>query len=161
MLRFLYARPSTPDSALHSGQARPGPAGEELPAASAPPRNGPAAEADAGSPSRPDASRAGRARPAGLDELLAEARRIDQAHHLRHHRPVSAETLRKRMRIGSMRARALVRQIRDSHDAAAHDAEAPGPGPQHMSSSDVRENSADEGQGLTPDLARELAAVGS
>jgi len=74
--------------------------------------NGPASEAGVGGPGRPGASRAGRARGAGLDELLAEARRIDQAHRLQHHRPVSAETLRKQMRIGSMRARALVQQIR-------------------------------------------------
>ena len=112
MLRFLYARPGTPDPALHGSQARPAHDDEELPAGSAPPMNGPASEAGVGGPGRPGASRAGRARGAGLDELLAEARRIDQAHRLQHHRPVSAETLRKQMRIGSMRARALVQQIR-------------------------------------------------
>jgi hypothetical protein len=60
----------------------------------------------------------------GLGELLAEARRIDQAHRLQHRRPVSAETLRKQMRIGSMRARALVREVRGSRDPAGQEIEA-------------------------------------
>jgi hypothetical protein len=117
VLRFLYARPSNPDPALHGSQARPAPTGEEPPAAPAPPPNRPGTGADG--LSRPDAGQAG----SGLDELLGEARRIDQAHRLKHHRPVSAETLRKQMQIGSMRARALVRQVRDSHDAALQDTE--------------------------------------
>jgi hypothetical protein len=115
MLRFLYARTGTPGPALHGSQARPAHDDEELPAGSAPPLNSPDSEAEAVGPGLPGANQAdrtGRAGAAGLDELLAEARRIDQAHRLRHHRPVSAETLRKQMRIGSMRARALVQRIR-------------------------------------------------
>jgi hypothetical protein len=108
MLRFLYERPSNSGPALHGSEARPASTGEDLSAAS--PLNSPGSGAEADGPSRPGASRA------GLDELLPEAQRIDQAHRSRHHRPVSAETLRKQMRVGSMRARALVQQVRDSHD---------------------------------------------
>lgn len=53
---------------------------------------------------------------AGLDNLLAQARRIDPEHRIRHARPVSAETLRKEMRIGSARARTLVKQVRELHE---------------------------------------------
>jgi len=51
--------------------------------------------------------------------LLTQAKRIDREHRLRHSRPVSAETLRKEMRIGSARARALVKQVRALYDPAA------------------------------------------
>jgi hypothetical protein len=44
------------------------------------------------------------------------ARQIDSEHRLRHNRPVFADTLRRQMRIGSMRARMLVRHIRDVQD---------------------------------------------
>src|SRR5487761_474382 len=113
MLRFLYARPGNPEPPQH---ARPAPAdeGAEGPAACpAPPLNSPGSRAEADGTNRRGARRAGRAGTAAPDDLLAEARRIDQAHRLRHHRPVSAETLRKQMRIGSMHARALVQRIRD------------------------------------------------
>jgi hypothetical protein len=120
MLRFLYERPSNSDPALHGSEARPASAGEDLSAAS--PLNGPDSGTEADGAGPPGASRA------GLDELLPEAQRIDQAHRFRHHRPVSAETLRKQMRIGSMRARSLVQQIRDSHDSTVHDTSTPGHG---------------------------------
>jgi hypothetical protein len=113
MLRFLYARPRNPDPALHASEARPAVPDDELPAAP----NSPGNEAEA--PDRPGAYHADRSGAATLVDLLVEARRIDQEHRLQHHRPVSAETLRKQMRIGSMRARALVQQVRDSHESAA------------------------------------------
>jgi hypothetical protein len=121
MLRFLYARPGNPNPALHGSDARPALANEaheEAAASQAPPLDSPGSEAEMDDPDRRGADQADRAGAVGLDELLAEARRIDQAHRLRHHRPVSADTLRKQMRIGSMRARALVQQVRDSHDPA-------------------------------------------
>jgi hypothetical protein len=120
--------------------------------------NGPVNEAEADGSSRPDVNRAGRAGAAGLDELLAEALRIDRAHRLKPQRPVSAETLRKQMRIGSMRARALVQQIRDSDNVAAHDDEAVGLTAHQMASDGLRQ---DSGEGQAPDLGRELAAVAS
>jgi hypothetical protein len=76
MLRFLYARPR--DLALHGSEARPAPAYEALPEASALHLNSPDNEVGADGPSRPGTSQADRAGAAGLDELLAEARRIDQ-----------------------------------------------------------------------------------
>jgi hypothetical protein len=151
MLRFLYARPVNPDPALHDSQARPATADGEPPAVSVRPLNNPANEAD--DPSRPRVGQAGRAGAAGLVELLAEAQRIDQAHRLKHHRPVSAETLRKQMRIGSMRARALVQQVRDSHDPGVQDTES--------LSYALRAGCADEDRQQAPDLAGELAAVAS
>jgi len=65
------------------------------------------------------------------------------------------------MRIGSMRARALVQQVRDSYDAAAQDAEALGRAPQQIGSRHPHEGSADERQQQVPDLAREFAAAAS
>jgi hypothetical protein len=123
MLRFLYARPSGSRPVLDGGEAWPVPDGEGPPAASCPSLNGPGSEA--GDHSGPGARQAALSRAVGLGELLPEARRIDQAHRLRHHRPVSAETLRKQMRIGSMRARALVQQVRDSHDSTVHETYTP------------------------------------
>ena len=155
LLRFLYAGPRNPDPALHGSEARFAPAGKELPAAFAPPLNSPHLGAETDGTGRPSASRAGRAGAAGLAELLAEARRIDQAHRLRHHRPVSAETLRKQMRIGSMRARVLVQQVRGSRDPAAQGTEAPQRAPQHMGGGHSRAESASESRQL--DLPRELA----
>ena len=60
--------------------------------------------------------------PETTDEIgafLVRARQIDQEHRAQHSRPVSAETLKKRMRIGSKRARTLVRLIRDRPDQSA------------------------------------------
>jgi hypothetical protein len=161
MLRFLYTRPSSPDPALRDNEAQAVPAGEELPAASALPRDASAAEAKGDGPSRPESSRAGRPGGARLDELLADARRIDQAHRLRHHRPVSAETLRRQMGIGSMRARALVQKVRDSSDPAVQGTEPPGHAPRLAASGDPRPGHAGEDQQEARDLAGELAAVGS
>lgn len=152
MLRFLYARPRNLDPALHGREAQPAPADEELPTASAQPLGDPGSEADCSS--RPGTSRAGRSSATGLHELVAEARRIDQAHRLRHHRPVSAETLRKQMRIGSMRARALVQQIRMSRDSAVPDTEAPQRIPREIGGGHSRAEFANESR--QPDLAREL-----
>lgn len=159
MLRFLYARPRNPGPALHGTEARPAPDGEEVTAASAPPLYGQGSQAD--DLSRPGVSRPVRSGATGLDELLAEARRIDQAHRLRHHRPVSADTLRKQMRIGSMRARALVQQVRDSHVPAAQDTEAPGGASQRMARGDLHASYFGEDQEEAPALAREFAAAAS
>jgi hypothetical protein len=75
---------------------------------------------------------------------------------------VSAETLRKQMRIGSMRARALVQQVRDSHDPAAQDTEARVRAPQQMGSDHRRAgDTGKDRQQQAPDLAWELAAVAS
>jgi hypothetical protein len=161
MLRFLYARPRNPDLALHGSEERPALAGEELPAASALPRDASAAEAKGDGPNRPESSRAGRPGGARLDELLADARRIDQAYRLKHHRPVSAETLRKQMGIGSMRARALVQKVRDSSDPAVQGTEPLGHAPRLVAGGDPRAAHAAEDQQEAQDLAGELAAVGS
>jgi len=155
MLRFLYARPRNLDPALHGKEARPAPADEEMPTASAPLLDGPGSKADGSS--RPGTSQAGRSAATGLGELLAEARRIDQAHRLQHHRPVSAETLRRQMRIGSMRARALVQQVRGSRDPAAQGTEAPGHIPHQMGGGHSRAEST--GENRQPDLAGELSVT--
>jgi hypothetical protein len=104
MPRFLYACPRNSD-ALHDSEERFAPAGEELPGGPGPVLNRPGSGAEADGLSRPGVRQGGRAGAVGLDELVAEARRIDQLHRQQHHRPVSADTLRKQMRIGSMRAR--------------------------------------------------------
>ncbi|MCK2241907.1 hypothetical protein MZC64_29080 [Crossiella sp. S99.2] len=52
-------------------------------------------------------------RPNRLDELLQRARYEDRQHWEMHHRPISAETLRKRFRIGATLARTLVAMIRE------------------------------------------------
>ncbi len=43
---------------------------------------------------------------------MADARRIDAGHHAAHQRPVSAETLRRRLRIEASRARRIVADLR-------------------------------------------------
>ena len=120
MLRFLYARPGHPGAALAGSNALPVLGEAERPAEPTPVLNEPASGPDG--PGQADTGRAGGARAAGLEELLAEARRIDDDHRLRHSRPVSAETLRKQMRIGSMRARSLVQQVRAPHTPGPRDA---------------------------------------
>ncbi|MET7571206.1 hypothetical protein ABZT04_22280 [Streptomyces sp. NPDC005492] len=50
----------------------------------------------------------------GGDPLLAQARLIDARHRDRHQRPVSAETLRKELRVGAVRSRRLAAQVRGS-----------------------------------------------
>ncbi|WP_428832533.1 hypothetical protein [Amycolatopsis dongchuanensis] len=55
-------------------------------------------------------------RPSSFDpgerDLLVRARQEDAQHWRRYHRPISAETLRKRMRVGAARSRALVAAVR-------------------------------------------------
>jgi hypothetical protein len=53
--------------------------------------------------------------PVVVDGDLADrARREDVRHWATHHRPISAETLRKSLRIGAARSRTLVSIIRQS-----------------------------------------------
>jgi hypothetical protein len=158
MLRFLYASPDSTGLAPGNSTVQIDPVDEEPPEASALPRNDSGPESEADEPGRPGVGQSRSRRAARLDELLADARQIDQAHRLQHHRPVSAENLRKQMRIGSMRARALVQQIRDSDNVAAHDDEAVGLTAHQMASDGLRQ---DSGEGQAPDLGRELAAVAS
>jgi len=47
-----------------------------------------------------------------LDALLNRARREDAAHRVAHQKPISADTLRVRLRIGAARARQLVKIVR-------------------------------------------------
>jgi hypothetical protein len=54
----------------------------------------------------------GRDEGAREQDLLHRARAEDVLHWQQHHRPISAETLRKRMRVGSPTARRLVAQLR-------------------------------------------------
>jgi hypothetical protein len=49
------------------------------------------------------------------DPLVADAYRLDGEHWQRHQRPISPETLRRELRIGSRRARALVRAVRSRY----------------------------------------------
>ncbi|WP_413810533.1 SpdA protein [Streptomyces sp. OE57] len=51
------------------------------------------------------------------DDLLERARREDARHWKEHQRPISAETLRKRLHVGAARSRMLVAMVRsgDSH----------------------------------------------
>jgi hypothetical protein len=62
-----------------------------------------------------------------------------------------------------MRARALVRQVRDSHDAALQDTEPPGSGyaPRQVARGGTRAGHGDEDRQQAPGLGRELAAVAS
>lgn len=63
---------------------------------------------------------------AGFNDLLKVAQQIDHEHRIRHSRPVSAETLRKEMRIGSARARTLVKRVRGLHEPATQTKPDPG-----------------------------------
>nr|WP_245574066.1 hypothetical protein [Amycolatopsis nigrescens] len=55
--------------------------------------------------------------PRGIDEdLLVRARWEDAEHWRRHRRPTSAEALRRRLRIGAARSRALVTVVRAEAD---------------------------------------------
>jgi len=49
------------------------------------------------------------------DPLHNEALRLDAEHWTTYHRPISADRLRNQLRIGSRRARTLVRHVRDDH----------------------------------------------
>lgn len=53
------------------------------------------------------------------DPLREHAYRLDAEHWSRHHRPISADTLRRKLSIGSARARALTRHIRQKHQPSA------------------------------------------
>jgi hypothetical protein len=50
--------------------------------------------------------------PVGEDDLIERARQEDARHWAEHQRPISAETLRKQLRIGAARSRMLVSIIR-------------------------------------------------
>ena len=51
-----------------------------------------------------------------MQDLLHRARAEDVLHWQQHQRPISAETLRKRLRVGTPTARGLVTQLRcDTH----------------------------------------------
>ncbi|CAO5226506.1 hypothetical protein FAGKG844_1000007 [Frankia sp. AgKG'84/4] len=58
------------------------------------------------------------AREARNQDLLHRARAEDVLHWRQHQRPISAETLRKRLEVGTSTARGLVTQLRtDTHTA--------------------------------------------
>lgn len=48
-------------------------------------------------------------------DLLERARELDAKHWTAHQRPISAETLRRELKIGAQRARVLVSQLRNEH----------------------------------------------
>ncbi|WP_241835276.1 hypothetical protein [Pseudofrankia asymbiotica] len=58
----------------------------------------------------------GRDKAAREQDLIHRARAENVLHWQHHHRPISAETLRKRMRVGSPTARRLVAQLRSDMD---------------------------------------------
>jgi hypothetical protein len=53
--------------------------------------------------------------PAVDDDLIERARQEDARHWTEHERPISADTLRKQLRIGAVRSRMLVSIIRADH----------------------------------------------
>lgn len=53
------------------------------------------------------------------DDLLDRTRRADAEHWLTHRRPISAETLRRRLEIGAKTARVLVAQVRQEYAVTA------------------------------------------
>jgi hypothetical protein len=130
LLRHLYASPS--------GRAEPPVHGVARADDNAPGRIGTASRpepANGGADQLGD-RRAGHRGVAGLDDLLVQARGIDQEHRARYGRPVSAETLRKQMRIGSMRARGLVQQVRRARQPDRDPSpDRHGPGPLHRDGS--------------------------
>ena len=163
LLRCLYAvRAGLSFPVSENGQARLMPADRAVRAVTEPVQSRPSGNSESadGDASRSHARQTGRADAAGLEELLPRARQIDSEHRHRHRRPVSAETLRKQMRIGSMRSRALVQQIRDAQDPATpitnFRAE------QSLQPHDDRSragHAAGRHQDPTPDLAGESAAT--
>ncbi|KAB2347972.1 DUF2637 domain-containing protein [Actinomadura rudentiformis] len=68
-------------------------------------------------PSKPAIRR--RSSPLPNDELLTRAREIDQQHRREQGRPVSADTLRVTLGVGSARARSLVASLRATHTHAS------------------------------------------
>jgi hypothetical protein len=109
LLHQIYAvRTATPDG-RPAGQPAPDPGPEQDPvvipllgARQPPAREQPGRPTDQSGP-MPDRLD---------DELMPEARRIDAQHRTAHQRPVSAETLRRRLRIGTARARRIVADLR-------------------------------------------------
>jgi hypothetical protein len=108
------------------GTACPLPAGQPRPAAGA---VRPTATAETGRDSSsagpavvPEQRRAGGSRATGgrvpEGELLERARAEDARHRELHQRPISAEVLRKRLRVGAVRSRSLVAQLRAEHASA-------------------------------------------
>jgi len=94
-----------------------GPIMEDDPLAALPGRPGPG-----GPPERRPRS-AGTGGEAGRQDLLHRARAEDVLHWQQHQRPISAETLRKRLHIGASTARDLVTQLRTHthHTLHRHD----------------------------------------
>ncbi|MCM3883065.1 hypothetical protein [Frankia sp. R82] len=68
-------------------------------------------------PGRPET----RTREARDQDLLHRARAEDVLHWQTHQRPISAETLRKRLHVGTGTARELVARVRDDTHATLHD----------------------------------------
>jgi hypothetical protein len=70
----------------------------------------------------PRQRRVGTSRPArvseGSEDLLVRARAEDTRHWELHRRPISAEALRKRLRVGAARSRDLVAQMREEAQSA-------------------------------------------
>ena len=66
------------------------------------------------------ATAADRTEPVMVDtDLIEQARRADAHHWAAHQRPISAETLRRNLRIGSARSRALISVIRTERPPAS------------------------------------------
>lgn len=91
------ARPDFPDAA----KVQPAPPVQDAPA-------GPVLHPDSSSSEAVETVR----RLESASHLLDRAREEDLRHRLEHHRPISAETLRRRLRIGAGRSRQLVAQVR-------------------------------------------------
>jgi hypothetical protein len=80
-------------------------------------------------PARPDRAGPDGSPDTGVDEdLVARARAEDAAHWRSHHRPISAETLRKRLLVGAATSRTLVARLRaDTRDHLDHPGRDDGP----------------------------------
>lgn len=63
------------------------------------------------------AHRRAKSRGRSLEDLLDEARREDAAHRVAHQKPISADTLRVRLGIGSVPARRLVKIVRSEFES--------------------------------------------
>lgn len=100
--------------ALSAASADPGPGQPFSPPPSEPKCDG--AESDVCRSSAPQHDQQAGGEPrrtTALDEELVErARRADADHWRRHRRPISAETLRKQLRVGATTSRALVAEVR-------------------------------------------------
>ncbi|MGW1995045.1 DUF2637 domain-containing protein [Embleya sp. NPDC001921] len=56
----------------------------------------------------------------GHDDLITRAREADAPHWRQHRRPISAESLRKELKVGATRSRELVTQLRGAVDRPGH-----------------------------------------